>query len=153
MLKLARGVRPLDAGQVPQQVFYDWGIGSYYDSLSGGMTGRGIVKNITDGYRYLVQNYSPGDEIYLFGFSRGAYTVRSLCGLINNCGILKRPGCPADRNARSGTTRKPGSAYHPDGEKSVEFRADHATASRRIALLVSSIPLARWAFRCPFWAF
>lgn len=44
-----------------------------------------------DGYRYIVQNYSPGDEIYLFGFSRGAYTVRCLCGLINNCGILKRP--------------------------------------------------------------
>jgi uncharacterized protein (DUF2235 family) len=44
-----------------------------------------------DNYRYLVQNYAPGDEIYLFGFSRSSYTVRSLCGLINNCGILKRP--------------------------------------------------------------
>ncbi len=42
-----------------------------------------------DGYRFLVHNYEIGDEIYLFGFSRGAYTVRSLCGLINNCNILK----------------------------------------------------------------
>jgi len=43
-----------------------------------------------DGYRYIVQNYASGDKLYLFGFSRGAYTVRALCGLINNCGILKR---------------------------------------------------------------
>ena len=44
-----------------------------------------------DDYRYIVHNYSPGDELYLFGFSRGAYTIRSLCGLINNYGIIKRP--------------------------------------------------------------
>jgi len=42
-----------------------------------------------DGYRFLVHNYEPGDQIFLFGFSRGAYTVRSLCGLLNNCHILK----------------------------------------------------------------
>ena len=66
------------------------GVGSYYDSTVGGATGRGLNKNIIDDYRYIVQNYSSGDELYFFGFSRGAYTVRSLCGLINNCGILKR---------------------------------------------------------------
>ena len=120
VLKLARGIRPLDSEQVSQQVFYDWGIGSYHDSLIAGATGRGIVKNITDGYRYLVQNYSPGDEIYLFGFSRGAYTVRSLCGLIYNCGILKRPDARLIEMAFK-HYKRPGPAYHPDGEKSVAF--------------------------------
>ncbi|WP_372995021.1 phospholipase effector Tle1 domain-containing protein [Marinobacter sp.] len=75
----------------PSHVFYDWGIGSYHNAVVGGVTGQGIHKNIMDAYRYIVQNFTPGTDIYLFGFSRGAYTVRSLCGLINNCGILKRP--------------------------------------------------------------
>jgi len=91
VLKLARAVKPIASDGTPQQVFYDWGLGSYHDSAVAGTTGRGIAKNIMDNYRYLVQNYAPGDEIYLFGLRRGSYPVRSRCGLINNCGILKRP--------------------------------------------------------------
>src|SRR5262249_7406133 len=53
-----------------------------------GATGEGINRNIKNCYRWLVQNYMPGDAIYLFGFSRGAYTVRSLAGLIRNSGLL-----------------------------------------------------------------
>lgn len=90
VLKLARAITPA-AENLKQHVFYDWGLGSYHDKVSAGATGRGIHKNILDGYRYIVQNYAEGDKIYLFGFSRGAYTVRALSGLINNCGILKRP--------------------------------------------------------------
>lgn len=91
VLRLARAIQLVGDDNVPQQVFYDWGVGSYYDSIAGGVAGKGLNKNIMDDYRYIVQNYSPGDELFFFGFSRGAYTVRSLCGLINNCGILKRP--------------------------------------------------------------
>lgn len=50
----------------------------------------GIDANIQDGYRFLCLNYVPGDEIYLFGFSRGAYTVRSLAGMIYCSGLLER---------------------------------------------------------------
>lgn len=57
----------------------------------GGATGLGIDQNIEDCYRFLVLNYVPGDEIYLFGFSRGAYTVRSLAGMIYCSGLLDRP--------------------------------------------------------------
>jgi len=89
VLKFARGIAPNDKNGVKQIVFYDWGIGSYHDKLMGGGFGAGLEKNVMDGYRFLVHNYEAGDEIYLFGFSRGAYTVRSLCGLINNCNILK----------------------------------------------------------------
>ena len=46
--------------------------------------------SIIDAYRYVGVNCEPGDELFFFGFSRGAYVVRSLCGLINNWGILCR---------------------------------------------------------------
>ena len=58
VLKLARGIRPLDSEQVSQQVFYDWGVGSYSSQVIGGATGKGLHKNIMDDYRYIVQNYA-----------------------------------------------------------------------------------------------
>jgi uncharacterized protein (DUF2235 family) len=75
-------------------VFYGEGIGTgnWIDRISGGLFGWGIDKNIQDAYRFLCLNYVPGDRIYLFGFSRGAYTVRSLVGLIRSIGILPRQG-------------------------------------------------------------
>lgn len=89
VLLFARHILPHDRAGSKQVVFYDWGIGSYHDQVLGGGLGVGLEKNVMDCYRFLVHNYEPGDEIYLFGFSRGAYTVRSLSGLINNCSILK----------------------------------------------------------------
>lgn len=131
VLKLARAIRPFAADGTPQHVFYDWGVGSYYDSIKGGITGAGLHKNIMDGYRYIVQNYSPGDEIYLFGFSRGAYTARCLCGLINNCGILKRPNAELVQAAFD-HYKTVGQAYKPSGDKSVEFRKQYSYRSRRV---------------------
>lgn len=131
VLRIARAIQPVSADGVPQQVFYDWGVGSYYNKVVGGATGEGLHKNIMDGYRYIVQNYSPGDEIYLFGFSRGAYTVRSLCGMINNCGIVKRPDAPLIQAAFD-VYKKPSAAYAPAGEKSVAFREEHSHPSREV---------------------
>ena len=92
VVHMARGIRPKDSKNVEQIVFYDWGVGTGNapDQLKGGAFGKGIDKNIQDGYRFLVHNYNPGDELFLFGFSRGAYTIRSLVGLIRNCGLLKK---------------------------------------------------------------
>ena len=90
VLRLAEGIAPEDAAGNKQVVFYDWGVGSEGDKFSGGITGQGIDKNIQDCYRFVVHNYEPGDALYLFGFSRGAYTARSLCGMINNCSILRK---------------------------------------------------------------
>ena len=75
-------------------VFYGEGIGTgnWIDRIAGGLFGIGIDKNIQDAYRFLCLNYAPGDRIYLFGFSRGAYTVRSLVGLIRSVGMLPRQG-------------------------------------------------------------
>jgi uncharacterized protein (DUF2235 family) len=131
VLRLARAIKPIGADQVHQQVFYDWGVGSYYDQTIGGATGRGVNKNIMDDYRYIVQNYSPGDELFLFGFSRGAYTIRCLCGLINNCGIIKRPDAALIQKAFD-HYKKNGRAFAPEEEKSIEFRKLHSHQSREI---------------------
>ncbi|MDH4125179.1 MAG: DUF2235 domain-containing protein [Gammaproteobacteria bacterium] len=89
VLHMARAVMP-DVSGVKQVAFYDWGVGTDRRKLSGGLTGAGIDKNIMDCYRFLVHNYAVGDQLFFFGFSRGAYTVRSLAGLIRNCGLLRR---------------------------------------------------------------
>jgi uncharacterized protein (DUF2235 family) len=74
---------------VEQWVFYDSGVGTHwYDRLGGGTLGLGLSRNVRDAYEFLVKSYQPGDEIFAFGFSRGAYTARSLCGLINCVGLL-----------------------------------------------------------------
>lgn len=131
VLRMARAIRPFDDDGQPQQVFYDWGVGSYYGKVSGGITGSGIHKNITDAYRYIIQNYEPGAEIFLFGFSRGAYTIRSLCGLINNCGILKRPDAALIEQAFD-HYKKVSAKWAPKGKAAVRFREQHAHASREI---------------------
>lgn len=75
----------------PQQVaFYDPGVGTNLFRVSGAAFGVGISKNIREGYEFIVDYYQPGDRIFLFGFSRGAYTARSLAGMIQKSGILKR---------------------------------------------------------------
>jgi uncharacterized protein (DUF2235 family) len=61
-------------------------------------TGAGIKRNIADCYEFIINHYEDGDRIYLFGFSRGAYTVRSLANLLMHCGIpTKAPGGPLMR--------------------------------------------------------
>ena len=114
-----------------RQLAWRTGLGSYHDRVVAGATGRGIHKNIVDGYRYIVQNYTPNDRIYLFGFSRGAYTVRALCGLIYNCGIVKRPHARLIERAWRIYKRK-SSPYHPAGAKAVAFRTAHSYRSRRV---------------------
>lgn len=130
VLRLARAIKP-SSGNSRQHVFYDWGLGSYHSNLSAGATGRGIHKNILDGYRYIVQNYSHNDKIYLFGFSRGAYTVRALSGLINNCGILKRADARLISEAWK-IYKSPLAKNHPRGEAAKAFRDQHCHTSRKV---------------------
>jgi uncharacterized protein (DUF2235 family) len=89
--KVALAVDDRDAAGQPQMVFYDRGVGTrWYSKWIGGAFGAGLSKNIQDAYRFLIANYAEGDFLYLFGFSRGAYTVRSLAGLLRKCGLLRR---------------------------------------------------------------
>ena len=81
-------VKPHASDGTPQLAYYHPGVGTggFIDRVIGGATGYGLDRNIQQCYRFLVDHYHPGDYVYLFGFSRGAYTVRSLAGLIRNCG-------------------------------------------------------------------
>lgn len=75
-----------------QLVYYDKGVGTKkgLDKITGGAFGHGLYENVKQAYSHLVDHYEDGDKIYCFGFSRGAFTARSLGGLIGKCGILKK---------------------------------------------------------------
>ena len=91
VMKIAQAILPVDNDGNSQVVYYDEGVGTENrNSITGGAFGYGLEKNIVQAYLFLSLNYSPGDKIYLFGFSRGAYTVRSLAGLIYCSGLLTR---------------------------------------------------------------
>lgn len=92
--KLARAVKPLAADGRFQITYYDDGVGTSWglDKWVGGGLGVGLAKNIREAYRFLAYNYRDGDEIYVFGFSRGAYAARSLAGFIERVGMLPKAG-------------------------------------------------------------
>ena len=75
----------------PRQVsFYDQGLGTGFRKVTGNILGRGFSENIRECYEFIFENYRAGDQIFLFGFSRGAATVRSLTGFLHLFGILPR---------------------------------------------------------------
>ena len=128
--RLRRLIAPLDALGNVQLVNYIPGVGVQrgLSHLLGGAFGYGLSGNVMDGYRWLCQTWQPGDDIYLFGFSRGAYTARSLGGLIRKCGLLKRA-------PDGGVTQADvGDAYDfyrdlaskPGDPLAVAFRAEHS---------------------------
>ncbi|MEU6348190.1 DUF2235 domain-containing protein [Streptomyces sp. NPDC047072] len=88
--KVARAVLPVAADGTEQRVGYLDGVGTKWtDKYVGGAFGWGLSEKVREAYCFLVENYEPGDELFLFGFSRGAYTARSLAGLVRNSGILR----------------------------------------------------------------
>ena len=117
--QLARAIRATtNTNGVPQLVLYLRGVGTSgltAERVIAGATGLGIDDNIRSAYMFLAQNYvprddatgHPGDEIHLFGFSRGAFSARSLSGFIGSCGLLKRQRL-ADLGKAWDYYRKPG---------------------------------------------
>lgn len=101
VLKLYRCLRKTGKTEPHQVVFYDPGVGTLARpnpwiklrqdafAIFGLATGYGLDDNVLNSYEFLVENYEDGDEIFLFGFSRGAYTVRVLAGLIHKMGLLR----------------------------------------------------------------
>jgi uncharacterized protein (DUF2235 family) len=73
-----------------QLVYYNVGLGTTTGAIvRGGVFGYGIDEVVVDAYEWLIQNYEDNDEIFIFGFSRGAYTARSLSGFVSRCGLAK----------------------------------------------------------------
>ena len=82
-------LKSLTSKTAEQQVYHSQGVGTIRgEMVRGGIAGYGINDEIIRAYTWLIENFDDGDEIYIFGFSRGAYTARSLSGLISKCGIL-----------------------------------------------------------------
>ncbi len=99
MYRLSRDHADTAIDPAQQVVFYDAGLGTdigttaftapirFVQKLLGSVTGAGIKRNIADCYEFIVNHYEDGDHIFLFGFSRGAYTVRSVANLLMLCGV------------------------------------------------------------------
>ena len=124
----AQVVKPVGDDGIDQIVCYIEGLGTTFvisrlESIAAGALGWGLFDRIADAYRFLVFNYQPGDQIFIFGFSRGAFTARSLGGLIRKCGIIPKS-----------EVGKIGMAYdfyrrgdiHPDSPLAQQFRAQHS---------------------------
>jgi len=128
VVRMARAVRPVARDGAAQVVFYDWGIGTggRFDRISGGAFGRGLDRHIQDVYRFLVHNYARHDQIFLIGFSRGAYTARSTAGFIRNCGILKKKYASMIPEAYELYRSK----SRPASALSTRFRREHSRESR-----------------------
>ncbi|MCZ7615959.1 MAG: DUF2235 domain-containing protein [Ignavibacteriaceae bacterium] len=73
-----------------QITFYDRGLGTGFRKITGNISGMGISQNIYECYQFIFDNYKAQDNIFLFGFSRGATTVRSLSAFIHLFGILPK---------------------------------------------------------------
>ena len=75
-------------------IYYERGVGTgAFDRFRGGAFGEGLTQNIRHAYKFLSFWYEPGDEIFVYGFSRGAYTARSLVGYLGSAGLLLRDNC------------------------------------------------------------
>lgn len=136
----ARAIAPRDARGHPQIVFYSEGVGAAINRLSvwQGMTGADLDDHLLGAYLFLAFNYEPGDQLFLFGFSRGAYTVRSLAGLLRKCGILRRAHVDKARAALDLYRNRDVRADNPHTER---FRVAYSVAWPRSARAFSEPPV------------
>lgn len=127
VFRIAGRIREHD-GDIRQRFFYDPGVGTgKFDRFRGGVFGYGLSKNLLQGYEWLAKRYTNEDEIWLFGFSRGAYTARSLVGLIRKCGLL-RIVTPSllDKTERICRDKN----LSPDCDECKEFRSNYSREVR-----------------------
>jgi uncharacterized protein (DUF2235 family)/phage tail protein X len=118
---VAQSVIPT-TGTGPQIIHYDSGVGTgAEDRWRGGLFGEGLIDKLEDAYTFLAFNYEPGDELFVFGFSRGAFTARAFVGFVRNLGIIQRKHAARIAEAvKLYKERKAGSG--PDGEELLRFR-------------------------------
>ncbi|HEX5961496.1 MAG TPA: DUF2235 domain-containing protein [Rhodanobacteraceae bacterium] len=124
-----RLVAPADGAGNQQVCKYVTGVGVMPGPghLLGGAFGLGLSGNVKEGFQWLSQTWREGDEIWLLGFSRGAYTARSLAGLVRKCGLLEPDAhgkvASAEVDAAYDLYRND---LHPDDPKMQAFRAAHS---------------------------
>ncbi|MBX3511742.1 MAG: DUF2235 domain-containing protein [Hyphomonadaceae bacterium] len=136
----ARAVAPRDGQGRPQIVYYSPGVGAALTGLSiwQGMTGADLDDHLLGAYLFIAFNYEPGDQLYLFGFSRGAYTVRSLAGILRKCGVLRRAHVDKGRAALELYRNRDLTADSAEAER---FRIAHAAAWPKSARAFTDPPV------------
>jgi uncharacterized protein (DUF2235 family) len=91
VFRLYQATLPKDSSGVMQVPYYHDGVGvRALERIGGGLLGIGLARNVQAAYTWLVSEYQDGDQVFLFGFSRGAYTARSLAGMIARCGLISQ---------------------------------------------------------------
>jgi uncharacterized protein (DUF2235 family) len=132
------------AGNVVQIAKYLHGVGDSDNLLVkflGGAIGAGLITRVIRGYTFLSRNYQSGDKIFLIGFSRGAYTVRALAGLIEAQGLLN----PAKNNLND-----PATAYKLGTAVWYAFRRSAVSGDlTRVAKLEDMVSMLPGFFRTP----
>jgi len=116
-------------------VRFDGPVKKFLNKWGGGVFGWGLDAKVKQAYQFLAQAYQQGDEIYLFGFSRGAFTARSLAGMIRKCGIISDTSTEGVNKAFE-LYRKRGRRNHPDAP---HIREARRTMSPRFATSVSDL--------------
>lgn len=147
--KLYRATRPgadSDIDPASQVAFYDAGLGTgeaganwaqKLSRLFGSAFGTGISDNIADCYEAIIKMYEPGDRIFLFGFSRGAYTARCVANVLNLCGVPSRmpDGTPVPRGGKALRNIAEEAVYevyeHGSGHPRAEFEDEREEQARR----------------------
>jgi uncharacterized protein (DUF2235 family) len=120
--KVALAVSREDSAGTEQLLHYEAGVGTRrFERIRGGGFGLGLSRNVRNCYRFLVENYEPGDQLFLLGFSRGAFTARSTAGLVRNSGILRPAYADHIKDAYS-LYRARGRQAHPRGIEAQIFR-------------------------------
>lgn len=126
VFKLSLGLAREDPDGVEQRLLYQQGVGTKrFERIRGGAFGVGLGRNVRACYRFIVETYEPGDELWFFGFSRGAFTARSVAGLVRNCGVLRREH--VDRIGDGWRLyRNRNATAHPSGMQAQIFRRMYA---------------------------
>lgn len=139
--KFYKSVRPGADDGTTQFSFYDSGVGTdkkggivhdWLNHIVGGAFGLGLDQKIKDGYRALASKYEDGDEVFILGFSRGAYTARSLVGLIRNAGLLPSTKLDLIDDAYALYRKRDDG---PDVEEATRFREDNGSRLIKIHFL------------------
>ena len=109
-----------------QPCLYLRGVGtSWHNWLTGGLFGRGLSENIQRAHGWLSAMHRPGDRVFVFGFSRGAYSARSLVGLVRKCGLLN-----SNDHVQRAYALYRDKRIAPDHPRAVQFRAEHSREIR-----------------------
>jgi hypothetical protein len=131
-----RFINEQDASGIVQKVHYHDGVGTegdFFKRILGGAIGCGLKQIILDCYGFIVDDFEPGDEIYLFGFSRGSYAARALAGLIGASGIARRREAEVFEAAWQHYRVKPSTRARPQTGSSSDQKAvaDYASLAGR----------------------